>query len=209
MPDVQRYLDRIDEARIRRAKELSEIKVKLGSGSSPDPELIFSKSVVVLSYACWEGFYNECVGVYIDFLHDIEIKIVDAGWMLLTGALTASFKSLRDRNHSDEAQIDFVKRLKEYLECNFIKFDKTIVMSKSNLDFAKLSTNFELMNMSFDAFQSRRLRIDKELVGWRHGVAHGGSPDLSSVDAGAHVNFTADLLLLISDAFQSAMVERA
>ena len=209
MPDVQSYFDRIDEARVRRAKELSEIKMRLGTGADPDPERVYSKALVVLSYACWEGFYNECVECYLDFLQESDIKVKDAGWLLLTGSLAANFKSLRDRNHSDDAQLDFVKKLKDHLDCNFDDFDRTVVMSRSNLDFAKLSGNFGIMDISVNAFQSRRLRIDKELVGWRHGVAHGGSPDLSTVDAKEHVDFTADLLLLISDAFQTAIAARA
>lgn len=208
MPDSQIYFDRIDEARARRAKELSEIKIKLGSNINSDPEHIFSKAIVVLSYACWEGFYNECVEIYIDFLENFDIKIRDASWLLLTGALTASFKSLRDRNHSNEAQVDFVSKLKDHLECRFSEFDRTLVMSRSNLDFKKLDNNLQIMNISISAFQSSRLRIDKELVGWRHGVAHGGAPDLSAVDATEHVKFTANLLLLISDTFQAAIAAR-
>jgi hypothetical protein len=70
MPDLDRYFDEIDTARIRRARELSEIKRKFSTDRVPDPAGVNSKATVVLAYANWEGFYNECVGAYIRFLRD-------------------------------------------------------------------------------------------------------------------------------------------
>jgi len=68
MPDIDKYFDAIDAARVQRVKELSEIKYKFSANSGPDPENIKSKAVVVLAYANWEGFYNECVHAYARFL---------------------------------------------------------------------------------------------------------------------------------------------
>lgn len=61
MPVPDDFFDAIDIARVQRAKELSEIKRTFLSMAHADPLAIGSKSVVVLSYAVWEGFYNECV----------------------------------------------------------------------------------------------------------------------------------------------------
>jgi len=56
--------------------------------------------------------------------------------------------------------------------------------------------------------QRFRIRLDKEVVGWRHGVAHGDPPDLSALDIVDHVEFTANLLIVLADRFQYAMLER-
>lgn len=207
MPAPDDFFDAIDSARVQRAKELSEIKRTFLSMASADPLAIGSKSVVVLSYAAWEGFYNECVRIYLDFLEHRGLKVADASWLLLAGAMSADFKSLRDRHHSDIAKREFVSQLKDRLICGFDNFDRSVVMARSNLDFGRLSSNFLLMNLEIAPFQVSRIRIDKELVGWRHGVAHGDPPDLTVVDATSHIDFASGLLLTVSDCFQNAILE--
>lgn len=207
MPAPDDYFDAIDGARVQRAKELSEIKRTFLSMASADPLAIGSKSVVVLSYAAWEGFYNECVRIYLDFLEHGGVKVTDANWLLLTGAMSADFKSLRDRHHSDMAKREFIERLKERLICGFDVFDRSVVMARSSLDFSKLSSNFLLLALEIAPLQINRIRIDKELVGWRHGVAHGDPPDLNAVDVTSHINFASDLLLTVADSFQHAILQ--
>jgi hypothetical protein len=41
-----------------------------------------------------------------------------------------------------------------------------------------------------------------------HSVAHGDPPDLSALDISDHVDFTANLLMILADRFQHAMLER-
>jgi hypothetical protein len=62
-----------------------------------------------------------------------------------------------------------------------------------------------VLNFDLTPFQRWRLRIDKELVGWRHSVAHGNDPDLSSMDLDRHIEFTQKLLLLLADTFQEGL----
>ena len=207
MPQPDDFFDAIDGARVQRARELSEIKRTFLSMAGADPLGIGSKSVVVLSYAAWEGFYNECVRIYLDFLQSRGVKVADAGWLMLSGAMSAEFSSLRDRHHSDVAKRDFIAQLRDKLICGFDEFDRTVVMARSNLDFGKLASNFLLLQLRIDPFQRSRLRIDKELVGWRHGVAHGDAPDLTSIDVTSHISFASDLLLTVSDSFQDAILQ--
>lgn len=208
MPDISRYFDAIDSARIRRAKELSEIKNKLGGDRATDPSGVNSKAAVVLAYANWEGFYNECVHEYVRFLEERGGKIRETDWMLLVGAFDPDFESLRARNHSSDAKRDFVANLKQRLECGFASFDKSTVQARSNLDFQRLSQNFHILNFDISAFQKVRNRLDREVVGWRHSVAHGDSPDLSALDIANHMNFAAELLIIVADSFQNAILER-
>ena len=70
MLDIDIYFDEIDIARVRRAKELSEIQRSFGALLSSDLLGIACKAVVVLAYANWEGFYNECVRTYLNFLRE-------------------------------------------------------------------------------------------------------------------------------------------
>ena len=97
MLDINIYFDEIDIARVRRAKELSEIKRSFGALLSSDPLGIASKAVVVSTYANWEGFYNECVRTYLNFLREKGGRVRDSDWMLLLSAFHADFESMRDR----------------------------------------------------------------------------------------------------------------
>lgn len=208
MPKLDDFFDEIDTARVRRAKELSEIKRSFGQLANNDIYGIASKSVVVLAYANWEGFYNECVRAYLRFLVRKGGRVRDQDWMLLVTAFNADLESMRDRNHSLESRQAFVKNLKTRIDCGFDAVDAKFVEARSNLDFARLSENYGLLNFDLSTMQTVRNRLDKELVGWRHAVAHGDSPDLTTMDVEAHISFVSSLLLLIADRFQSAILAR-
>jgi len=78
----------------------------------------------------------------------------------------------------------------------------------SNLDFERISFTYQLMSFDLTPFQRHRIRLDKELVGWRHSVAHGDTPNLSGMDIADHVDFTSRLLIPIADSFQYAILAR-
>lgn len=208
MLNVDNYFDEIDSARFRRAKELSEIKRSFGTALTTDPSGINSKAAVVLSYAAWEGFYNECVDLYVRFLQERGGKVRDSDWMLLIGAFVSDFNSLRDRHHSTVARKEFIANLKVRIDCGFDSLDQTLIKARSNLDFERLSENYSILSFELSAMQRHRIRLNKELVGWRHAVAHGDSPDLSALDIADHVDFTAKLLTLVADCFQYAILQR-
>jgi len=208
MPDIDRYFEEIDAARIRRARELSEIKRNFSADKGPDPAGVNSKAAIVLTYANWEGFYNECIRSYLHFLMERGRKVRDTDWMLLVGTFNRDFEALRAKNHSADAKRQFVADLKAHLDCRFDAFDSTIIEARSNLNFEHLSYNYSVMNFDLTSIQKFRNRLDKELVGWRHSVAYGDAPDLNSFDIVGHVDFTAHLLIVTADNFQYAMVER-
>jgi hypothetical protein len=208
MPKLDDYFDEIDLARIRRAKELSEVKRSFAAKVAGDNYGVASKAVVVLAYANWEGFYNECVRTYMRFLIETGRKVRDLDWLLLVGAFQAEFDAMKDRNHSLESRRVFIESLRLKIDCSYEAINGTIVEAKSNLDFARLSQNYALLSFDLIPVQRARSRIDKELVGWRHAVAHGDSPDLTAMDVDAHIDFTSSLLVMIADGFQYAMLAR-
>ena len=202
------FLAEIDRNRLRRAKELSELKVRIATGAGISRYGVNSKAVIVLSYAHWEGFYNECVNIYINSFKGSSKKVKEVSWSLFIGLLKPELQRLRDRNNSREAESDFTDRLEGLLENGFDAFDANVVSSKSNLDFSKLRHNFRVLGFDPTPFQRWRLQIDKELVGWRHSIAHGYDPDLSSVDLSRHITFTQQMLLLLADIFQHELTSQ-
>lgn len=208
MPKLDDFFDEIDLARTRRAKELSEVKRSFSRMAGGDVYGVASKAVVVLAYANWEGFYNECVRTYMRFLIEKGGKVRDSDWLLLVSAFHSDFESMRDRNHSLESRQKFVQNLKTKIDCMYDAIDTTTVEARSNLNFSRLSQNYALLNFDLTAIQSVRNRLDKELVGWRHAVAHGDAPDLTTMDVEAHIDFALSLLVMIADRFQYAMLAR-
>ena len=209
MADIDRYFDLIDGSRARRARELSNAKESFDHLERVGQKIVAGKSLIVLSYANWEGFYNECVDCLIDYLALTGIKVKDLCWSSLTGSLISSFSRLRDRNHSLDAQKEFVDILQTKLECNFVEFDRKIAKAQSNLNFERLQVGFSLLGLDVSAFQRHRNRIDRELVGWRHSIAHGDTIDLSFMKADDHASFTSEMMLSVSDEFQNAFLRFA
>lgn len=209
MPDLSRYLDLIDVARSSRARELSELRARFSASDRSDPFLVGSKAVVVLSYAAWEGFYNDCVEAYLDFLDELGCAVADVSWAMMIGSLSPAFAALIDKRHSPAARLDFVHAIRAAMAGGVRGFDRSVVRARSNLNFEKLAGNFAVLGFELDRLQASRIRLDKELVGWRHGVAHGNAPDLSAMDVAAHTEFAAELLLTLSDVFQDRMQSAA
>lgn len=164
---------------------------------------------MVLSYSVREDFYNECVDIYCRFLATVSKSIADVSWNMLVGGLRAELDALRDRNHSSEARLEFVDRLKTGVFRRCDQFDGSVVMARSNLNFDRLRHNFQILDFEIRPIQVYRNRIDKELVGWRHRVAHGDSPQLSTMDGAQHISFVGDVMVLVADAFQEAMLNHA
>ena len=160
----------------------------------------------MLSYSHWEGFYNECINTYVKFLKDQRLTVRAVSWSMMAGSLSPALARLKDRNHSNEARSDFVDAIQINLDCDFQSFDVTTISARSNLDFQKLSENFRILNFDLSRFNSYRNRINKELVGWRHSVAHGDMPDLSEMNIENHINLTSGVMLEMSDLFQEQIV---
>jgi MAE_28990/MAE_18760-like HEPN len=72
----------------------------------------------------------------------------------------------------------------------------------------RLSWNLGILSFNLSPLQRFRLRMDRELVQWRHSVAHGDQPDLTALDINDHVDFAAGLLIALADGFQEAMLQR-
>ncbi len=167
-----------------------------------------SKAVVVLSYAHWEGFYNDCVRSYAGFLKERGGRMRDKDWMMLAGAFTASFQSLHDKHNSRDARRAFIEKMKSLVDEDYGCFSFDVVLARSNLDFEKLTGNYHILSFDLGPLQRHRLKIDREIVAWRHQIAHGDQPDLSAMDVAKHTDLVSNLLLIIADQFQAAILER-
>lgn len=206
MQVTEEYFTEIDACRLARVRELLEIKRIVEGSEGSDRLRVRSKALVVLCYAMWEGFYNDCTEIFCRFLKLGSKSVKDVGWNMMAGVLNSDFDKLRDRKHSAAARIDFVEELKNQMASGFNDFDTSIVMARSNLDFQKLRHNYRVLHFNIEPFQPHRNRIDKEVVGWRNGVAHGELPDLTPLNANRHVTLVANIMILVADSFQQGIL---
>ena len=204
---IEDYFDDIDVSRSRRARELSEISAVFGvEHEISDSFGIRSKALIVLSYAVWERFYNECVDIYCDFLISRDKVVSEVSWRMLIGVLKGEFDSLHDRGSSLEARKGFVENIRDKQASKFGDFHRQVIMARSNLNWDKLSYNFAILDFDLKPLEKHRIRLDKEVVGWRHSVAHGSEPELGKVDAVEHTALVAEIMLLVADTFQAGML---
>lgn len=208
MIDPNVYSDEIDSSRSRRARELSAIGGLIKNSDVSDAEKIaVAKAVLMLCYANWEGFFTDCVSTYWKFLRDRGGRIRDTNWMLLLGAISPDLDSLHQKNHTRNARRDFVKNLRQRLDSEFDNIDEKFITPSSNLNYEQILYSYDLLGFDPSDLQKFRLRLDRQLVGWRNAVAHGDDPDLSTLDISDHVEFTSKLLMCVADSFQKAILK--
>ena len=205
MIDIDSFFNDIDRKRFERVRELAEMNHRFTSSDMNFSYDINAKAIIVLAYAHWEGFYNECIQTYISLLQEKGCKVKDISWNLLYGLLSNKLTRLKDKNHSPKATCDFISELYHLIDMDFENFDINVISSRSNLKFDVLRQNYQILGFDIDRFQDKRIRIDTELVKWRNSIAHGDFPDLSSAILSDHIHFTQNLLLTLSDQFQEEM----
>lgn len=206
MATIDHFFDAVDSDRQRRAKELNGLLALYAAVPAGSLQVSAARATVVLCYANWEGFFNECVEHFFEFCALKGILASQVSWNLLLGVFAPDFEMVFNRNNSRESQLKFLASMQGRLGSLTTDVNQNIVQARSNLDFAKVVENWSCLGIQPAVLNKHRNRIDKELVGWRHSVAHGDSPDLSKMDASKHVQFTSEVMLIVSDCFQERML---
>ena len=200
------FFDEIDLHRARRIREISTLKVLCSYHSPTVLSNVLKKSFIVGCYGHWEGFYNECVDAFVSAAIKQNLEVKDVSWSLMVGVFESDLRSVKDRNHSRESHVELIESLRTKSGSKFDRFDRTCIKSRSNLNFETIRKNFNLLDVDCSGFERFRLKIDRELVGWRHSIAHGDEIDMSLVDIKTHADLTSELLILVSNLTQQKML---
>lgn len=194
------FESRASSERARRARSLSNSRALYVGAAEPLRE-VAAQSLIVMSCAHWEGFFNFCVDLYIDAVNAAEKNIAQINPALLACEIDPHLMSLRDRNFRIDARPDFARQVFALSDHKKITSDHSILKAASNLDFKRLRNCLKAL----DVDESRLLRyqnfIVHELVKWRHQVAHGDEPDLSTADLIAHSHRAEELLIIVLEIF--------
>lgn len=166
-----------------------------------------SRSIVVLCYAHWEGFCSSCVNIFVDHLESLNLTYGSVPVDFGLGAVSANLDSYRDKADNLNSRIDLARSFRGLEVKPFENFDRKIILPRSNLNFERLRFIFSVINLDVQPFQKHRIRIDNELVKWRHQIAHGQMFTLDDDKVLSHTKFCEELMFLIKDAFEIAISE--
>ena len=191
----------LSEERARRLRSLSNVRA-LYLGSPDSLREAGGQAMVVMCYAHWEGYFNFCVDRYIDYVNSLNKALVDINPALLACEIEPHINSLKDRNFRRELRPEFARNVVGLMECKSISQNQSLLKAASNLNFGRLQSCLNALDISDKEFFQHRNFIVHELVKWRHQVAHGDDPRLDTADLIAHSHKTEDLLLLMKESFE-------
>ncbi len=146
------------------------------------------KTLVVMLYAHFEGFFKDCLELYIQFLNSTNQELNKYTEYIVAASLHKMFNSYEDTNRKckifknaapSEDYLHRFYRRKEITTLfteNFlqqkIKIANDLINTKSNLMYDVLQENFYKFGLDFHKFDEKSTFINK-LVNLRNNVAHG------------------------------------
>lgn len=186
--------------RARRARSLSNSRA-LYVNSVEALEEIAAQSLIVMCYAHWEGFFNFCVDLYVQAINQIGKEIIQLNPALLACEIDPHLMSLKDRNFRIDARPDFARKVFSISGCKEITKGISILKAASNLDFNRLRSCLDALDVDETRLLPHQNFIVHELVKWRHQVAHGDEPELEEADLVEHSRRTEELLTILLEIF--------
>lgn len=186
--------------RARRARSLSDSRALYASAAEALEDTA-ARSLIVMCYAHWEGFFNFCVDSYVRAINQAGKEIVHQNPALLACEIDPHLMSLKDRNFPINARPDFARKVFGISGCKEITQGTSILKAASNLDFIRLRACLDALDVDEARLLPYRNFIVHELVKWRHQVAHGDEPELEQADLVEHSHRTEELLTIVLEIF--------
>lgn len=186
--------------RTRRVRSLSNSRALYVNAAGALEETA-AQSLIVMCYAHWEGYFNFCVDLYVQAINEVGKGIVQLNPALLACEIDSHLMSLKDRNFRIDARPDFARKVFDLSGCKKITKGTSILKAASNLDFVRLRSCLNALDVDETRLLPHRNFIVHELVKWRHQVAHGDEPELEKADLVEHSHRTEDLLTIVLEIF--------
>lgn len=199
------FIDRLSVDRTWRARELSDMRIMHHEAECERERAAVSRSIVVLSYAHWEGYCKNSANIFMDYLEEIKIPYANLPPDMFLGAVSNALDSYRDTADNLNSRKKLLNEFRSQVGGTFSNFDRRIILPRSNLNFERLQFICATIGADVQPFQKHRLKIDKELVKWRHEVAHGELFILGEEYAESHTRLCEELLFLTKDVFEATI----
>ena len=190
MRSAESVFQDIENDRLGREAEVRLIERFLSEASTDDERRTLRRSLILLSYAHFEGFCKFSLTAYLSAINSFGLKCNEVSVPLVAAALTKVFDALRDDNkkhdlfrdklntdldvHRMARQQKFVAKYEEEVSQTVVSISDNVVDAKSNMNSVMLKRNLFMLGLPFPFIDQHKFAIDR-LVHVRNAIAHGDS----------------------------------
>lgn len=210
-----------------RMDEMRFMRNRLEDISGYTQKMRYRKSLVVMLYAHYEGFFKFALLLYVRSINDEKIKCREAVSAIVAGSWHEVFNAMEhgdkkekvfkkplptsDFLHRFARRREFVEQLPDF-EASEVRIPDSTVDTESNLWPEVLQKNLYRVGLQHDAFSSNDGTIS-QLVHRRNDVAHGSQRDGVTAEKynkmeRAVFKMMDDFMLLIDSALRGAAFRR-
>jgi len=184
MQDIVEFRSDMEESLSWRINEIVTLK-NLLRGDNNVPVV---KTLIVMLYAHFEGFFKDCLECYIKYINSTELSLNNFNDSIITASLNREYAAFENMNrkckeltsvppaedflHKFHRRRELTQKLaSDYLNRK-IRIDEKIINTKSNLDYSVVQENMYVLGLDYNYFSDKQNTITK-LVRLRNSVAHG------------------------------------
>lgn len=184
MQDILEFRSDMEDSLSWRVNEFLALKNLLRS----DNNIPIVKTLIVMLYAHFEGFFKDCLECYIKYINSTDLVLSNFIDTIITASLSREYSSFEDFNkkckelttvppaeeflHRYHRRRELTKKfVSDYLNKK-VRIDEKIINTKSNLDYGVLQENLYILGLDYNYFSDKQNNITK-LVKLRNSVAHG------------------------------------
>lgn len=184
MQNILEFRSDMEDSLSWRVNEFLALKNLLRSDNS----IPVVKTLIVMLYAHFEGFFKDCLESYIKYINSTDLALRSFIDTIITASLSREYSSFEDTNrkckelttvppaeeflHRYHRRRELTKKFtSDYLNKK-IRIDEKIINTKSNLDYGVLQENLYILGLDYNYFIDKQNNITK-LVKLRNSVAHG------------------------------------
>lgn len=150
------------------------------------------KTLIVMLYAHFEGFFKDCLECYIKYINSTNLTLSNYTDTIITASLNREYMAFEDSNrrckelttvppaeeflHRYHRRRELTKKFTSNYLDKKIRIDEKIINTKSNLGYSVLQENLYVLGLDYNYFADKQNTIRK-LVRLRNAVAHGSQKE--------------------------------
>lgn len=188
MQDILEFRSDMEESLSWRINEIVTLKNLLRE----DNRVPVVKTLIVMLYAHFEGFFKDCLECYIKYINSTELPLSRFNNSIITASLNREYAAFENMNrkckeltsvppaeeflHKFHRRRELTQKLvSDYLNRK-IRIDEKIINTKSNLDYSVVQENMYVLGLDYNYFSEKQDNIT-QLVRLRNSVAHGSQKE--------------------------------
>lgn len=184
MQDILEFRSDMEEALSWRMNEIVSLKNLLREENHAP----VVKTLIVMLYAHFEGFFKDSLECYIRFVNSTNLELKKFNDAIIAASLSREFASFEDSNrrckeldtippkeshlHKYHRRIELTRKFNTDYLSKKIRINEKIINTKSNLDYSVVQENIYVLGLDYNLFSDKQSTITK-LVRLRNSVAHG------------------------------------